>query len=65
MRLIAKVLGALLAFAGVFFALQGAGVIMWPADSFMLAASVWITYGLIIAAVGALLFLWGSRRPRA
>ena len=64
MRLIAKVFGALLAFAGVFFALQGAGVIMWPADSFMLAASAWITYGLIIAAVGVLLFWWGSRRPR-
>ena len=64
MRMIAKILGALLAFAGVFFALQGAGVIMWPADSFMLAASVWVTYGLIIAVVGALLFWWGSRRPR-
>jgi hypothetical protein len=64
-RLIAKVLGALLAFAGVFFALQGAGVIMWPADSFMLAASVWISYGLLIAAVGALLVWWGSRPPRA
>ena len=62
MRLIAKILGGLLALAGVFFALQGAGVIMWPASSFMLAASVWITYGLIIALVGALLFWWGSRR---
>ena len=44
--------GAVLALFGTFFALQGAGVIMWPAESFMLAESRWIIYGLAIAAIG-------------
>ena len=65
LKLIAQVLGALLTIAGVFFALQGAGIIMWPASSTMLAAPSWITRGLIIAAIGALLFWWGSRRRTA
>jgi hypothetical protein len=55
-------IGAVLVVFGAFFALQGAGVIMWPAESFMLASSRWVLYGILIAAAGALLIWWGRRR---
>ena len=61
MKLVLRILGGLLVFSGLFWALQGAGVIMWPAESFMLAQSQWILYGLITAAVGAVL-IWLARR---
>ena len=48
-------------FSGLFWSLQGAGIIMWPAESFMLAQDQWILYGLITAAVGAVL-IWLARR---
>ena len=60
-RILLRVLGAFLIFSGLFWALQGAGIIMWPAQSFMLAHGQWILYGLITAAVGALL-IWLARR---
>jgi hypothetical protein len=62
-RALSGILGGLLVLFGAFFALQGAGVIMWPADSFMLASSRWVFYGILIAAAGALL-LWRAGRPR-
>jgi hypothetical protein len=61
MRILFAIVGSLLMIFGVFFALQGAGVIMWPAESFMLASSRWVLYGALIAAAGALL-IWSSRR---
>ena len=64
MRILFGILGVLMMLFGVFFALQGAGVIMWPAESFMLASSRWVVYGIMIAAAGAFLFGW-SRRSRA
>ena len=62
MRLSLTILGAFLAFSGLFWALQGAGIIMWPAESFMLADRNWILYGLITAVAGALLIWWARRR---
>ena len=64
MKLVLQILGGLLVFSGLFWALQGAGVIMWPAESFMLAQSQWILYGLITAAVGAVLIGLARRRVR-
>ena len=61
MRILLAIVGSLLMVFGVFFALQGAGVIMWPVESFMLASSRWVLYGALIAAAGALL-IWSSRR---
>ena len=51
MKLVLTILGAFLVFSGLFWALQGAGIIMWPAESFMLADRNWILYGLCTAAV--------------
>lgn len=64
MKWVLTLLGAFLVFSGLFWALQGAGIIMWPAESFMLAERRWVLYGLLTAAVGALL-IWLPRRRRA
>ena len=57
------ILGWLLVAAGIFWALQGAGVIMWPAESFMLQQDGWVLYGIVTALVGLALIGW-SRRLR-
>jgi hypothetical protein len=54
-------IGALLLTAGLFFAAQGAGLVEWPPESFMVEQRQWIGYGLGIAALG-LGLLWQSRR---
>ena len=62
LRLLAQVLGVALVLAGGLWTLQGLGLVMWPAESFMLAERKWALYGAITVAIGGLLFLWGSRR---
>jgi hypothetical protein len=57
------ILGALLVLFGVFFALQGADIIHWPLESTMLGRGVWIRNGLVLAAIGAVLW-FGARRIR-
>ena len=61
MKLVLQIIGALLLISGLFWELQGAGIIMWPAESFMLAQSRWVLYGLITAAAG-LGLIWVARR---
>jgi len=63
MRLVLQILGVALILAGGLWALQGAGIVMWPESSFMLAQREWVLYGLITIAVGALLLWWARRRP--
>jgi hypothetical protein len=55
------VLGAILVLFGVFFALQGADIIHWPAESMMLGRGVWIRNGLVLAGIGAVLWFGGRR----
>lgn len=57
------ILGLLLVAAGTLWALQGAGVVMWPAESFMLRQESWIAYGVVTALIGAVL-VGLSRRSR-
>ena len=45
MKLVLQILGGFLVFSGLFWSLQGAGIIVWPAESFMLAQDQWILYG--------------------
>ena len=61
-RLLAQVLGVALVLSGGLWALQGLGIVMWPAESFMLAERQWALYGAITVVIGILLFRWGSRR---
>lgn len=63
LRYLYMVLGGLMVFSGCFWALQGLGVIMWPADSFMLADPQWTINGAIWAALGAGL-IWVLRGRR-
>jgi len=58
------VLGAFVAFFGTFFLLQGLGIIMWPAESFMLADQQWVWNGAIIAVAGLLVILLGRTLRR-
>ncbi len=61
LRIASQVLGAFMVIAGVFWALQGLGIIMWPAESFMLADRQWTVNGSITAVVGAIMFWFGRR----
>lgn len=60
-RFLLQVLGLALVLSGGLWALQGLGIVMWPAESFMLAQSEWAIYGTITAAIGVVL-IWLSRR---
>ena len=57
------VLGLLLTAGGVLFALQGAGIVRWPAESLMVGARDWIEYGIVIAMIGVGLMV-AARRIR-
>jgi hypothetical protein len=54
-------LGILVAVAGLLFALQGAGVVHWPAESTMLGKRDWVEYGIVIVLIGVALMLTGHR----
>lgn len=62
--LMLRAAGMFLVALGCIWALQGLGLLTWPADSFMLAQREWAIYGMLTAAAGAAV-LWGvSRRKR-
>ena len=48
--------------SGGLWALQGLGLVMWPAKSFMLAEQRWTLYGTITFLIGLLLFWRAARR---
>jgi hypothetical protein len=52
MRTTFTIIGAALLAMGVLWACQGAGLIRWPAESFMIDARPWIYYGAVTALVG-------------
>ncbi|QDM39971.1 MULTISPECIES: hypothetical protein [Bacteria] len=62
LKLIAQIFGVALVLSGGLWALQGLGLVMWPAESFMLADRSWALYGGLTVVVGLLLIWWGSRR---
>jgi hypothetical protein len=62
MRTLLTILGVALVLAGGLWALQGFGLVMWPAESFMLARRQWAVYGAITVAIGLLLIWWPRRR---
>ena len=63
LRIVYMVFGGLLVLSGLFWALQGLGIIMWPPESFMLADRAWTLYGVITAAFGAgLIWVLCARR---
>lgn len=56
-----KVVGCVLIVLGVIWALQGLGVLNWPASSFMLAQREWALYGGITGSLGAAVVWLGVR----
>lgn len=64
MRGLLTAFGIALLLAGGLFALQGAGVVMWPAESFMLRQQSWVGYGITIALAGVAFITLARRRRR-
>jgi uncharacterized membrane protein len=61
LRIVVLVFGFLLIAMGLLWVGQGTGLVMWPADSFMLADRTWARNGLLLAAVGGIV-VWLGRR---
>jgi hypothetical protein len=59
--LIVLILGLIVLAAGLLFTLQGAGVVHWPADSFMLDKTDWIERGIVVMLIGLALVLTARR----
>ena len=47
------ILGVFLLIQGILYALQGSGIVPWPAQSFMVNNPDWIMRGAVIALIGA------------
>lgn len=63
LRLIYMIIAALMVVSGLFWALQGLSIIMWPPESFMLADRRWTLYGLLWAiGWGGLIWVLRGRR---
>lgn len=62
MTLILRILGVLALLMGLLWMGQGAGLIMWPASSFMLEQKIWILWGGVLALAGAGLLFVAQRR---
>ena len=63
-KLAVMIIGCIVALVGLIWAGQGAGIIQYPAGSFMISQTPWIYRGLGVAAVG-LALIYGSRKIRA
>ncbi len=55
MRLVALIVGIAAALMGLLWIGQGAGLIHWPASSFMIDQRPWVTRGAILMLVGLIL----------
>ena len=56
------ILGVLCLLVGLLWVGQGAGLVHWPASSFMIDQRPWIARGAILAVVGLVLILFARRR---
>jgi len=61
MKRLLIVIGAIALLMGVIWMAQGSGIFPYPASSFMIDQSPWITYGAVLALAGAAL-IWAGRR---
>jgi hypothetical protein len=61
MKTLLTFIGAALLAMGILWACQGAGIIRWPAESFMISQSQWVYYGCITAVVGLAILIVARR----
>jgi len=62
MAILLRIFGVAALLMGLLWMGQGAGIIMWPASSFMLAQREWILWGGLLALAGAGLLVLAQRR---
>jgi hypothetical protein len=62
MRMLLQIVGLLCVAMGGLWFLQGAGVVHWPASSFMLDVRIWMVWGALLALFGAMLIGFARRR---
>ncbi len=62
MKIILRIIGIAAILMGLLWTGQGAGLIMWPASSFMLAQRQWIMWGLLLVLLGAAVLLRSGKR---
>lgn len=62
MRLLLLIVGIVVTLAGLMWAGQGMGWIMWPRASFMLAQTQWAYIGGVTALVGLAIIVFSRRR---
>ena len=58
------IVGVLLVASGLLFMLQGAGIVHWPRESFMLDQRPWIGRGIFLILMGLALVFTARRRRR-
>ena len=56
------IVGLVALLAGLLWVAQGAGLVHWPASSFMIDQRPWIARGALLAFVGLALILLSRRR---
>jgi hypothetical protein len=61
MKTALTIIGAALVAMGLLWACQGAGLIRWPAESFMINTRPWIYYGLLTAVIGVVVLVVARR----
>lgn len=61
-RIAAFIVGGLAIAVGLLWLGQGTGLILWPAESFMLSDRTWARNGLLLAAAGGIIVWLGSRK---
>jgi len=66
MRMAILILGILAVLMGLLWIGQGAGLVHWPASSFMIDQRPWIARGAALAVVGAILIVvgWALQRGK-
>jgi hypothetical protein len=62
MKTVLLIVGMLALLAGLLWMGQGAGLVHWPASSFMIDQRPWITRGAILTFVGLILIVLARRR---